>query len=123
MLRSCCRSDSRQSNRVRHSRRCYLPCRSGRAAGGSPRKAMTELTRRAHEELFDRGGFHPIYTEDPWPVLPKSIRSAWTDASRPQEECHLGKPKAESSIRIASVRAVDVISVTPVRVRSGCTLW
>src|SRR5712671_5366016 len=38
-----------------------------------------------------------------------------------KKECHLGEPEAESSIRIANVRAIDMISVTPVRVRSSCT--
>src|SRR6266849_4872847 len=38
-----------------------------------------------------------------------------------KKECHLSEPEAESSIRIADVRAIDMISVTPVRVRSSCT--
>src|SRR5882757_4765062 len=38
-----------------------------------------------------------------------------------KKECHLGEPEAESSIRIANVRVIDMISVTPVRVRSSCT--
>src|SRR5882762_11478634 len=38
-----------------------------------------------------------------------------------KKECHLGEPEAESSIRIANVWAIDMISVTPVRVRSSCT--
>jgi hypothetical protein len=49
-------------------------------------------------------------------ALPKSLRADWTDAPELKKECHRGKPKAESSIRIANVRMVDMISVTPVRV-------
>src|SRR5882724_2645308 len=49
-------------------------------------------------------------------ALPKSLRADWTDAPELRKECHRGKPKAESSIRIANVRMVDMISVTPVRV-------
>src|SRR6267142_289105 len=52
-------------------------------------------------------------------ALPKSLRADWTDAPELKKEGHRGEPKAESSIRIANVRMVDVISVTPVRVRVG----
>src|SRR5437899_7143456 len=52
-------------------------------------------------------------------ILPKSLRVDWTDAPELKKECHRGKPKAESSIRIANVRMVDMISVTPVRMRVG----
>src|SRR6476660_8845619 len=49
-------------------------------------------------------------------ALPKSLRADWTDAPELEKECHLGEPKAESPIRIANIRTVDMISVTPVRV-------
>src|SRR5687767_9742445 len=48
-------------------------------------------------------------------ALPKSLRADWTDAPELKKECHRGRPNAESSIRIANVRMVDMISVTPVR--------
>jgi len=49
-------------------------------------------------------------------ALPKSLRADWTDAPELKKECHRGKPKAESSIRVANVWMVDMISVTSVRV-------
>src|SRR3984893_11390105 len=123
MQRSCCRSDSRQSNRFHHSRRCYLPCRSRRAAGRSPRKAMTELTHRAHEDLFDLSGFHPTYTEDPWP-LPFRNRFAPTGRTPPDLKERMSLRQAKSRVVNSgwSVRAIDVISGTPVRVRRGLYL-
>jgi len=57
------------------------------------------------------------YTPNTHGCCPTEIASRRLDGrSRTQEECHLGKPKAESSIRIANVRAADMISATPVRV-------
>jgi len=49
-------------------------------------------------------------------TLPNCFAPAGPTPRALKRECHLGKPKAESPIRIANVRMIDMISVTPVRV-------
>jgi hypothetical protein len=53
--------------------------------------------------------------------LPKSMTPTVRTSPEIKKECHLGEPEAESSIRIANVWVMDMISVTSVRVRSSCT--
>ena len=114
--RNPCRSGSRQNNRCRHCRRCYLACGSKHPAT-SPCKAPTRLADRARTEPCGLGERRPTHSDDP-SLLPYRNRFAPTGRTPPalKKECHLASQKAESSIRIANVRTVDMISVTPVRV-------
>ena len=110
------RSGSLQNSRCRHCRRCYLPCGSGRVTT-NPGEATTSLEHRARTDACSRKERPPIHSDDPW-LLPYLNCFAPTGRTPPalKRECHLGKPKAELPIRIANVRTVDMISVTPVRV-------
>src|SRR5262245_21520920 len=58
-----------------------------------------------------------MHSEHPW-LLPHRNRFAPTGRALPNSRKNVtsAKPKAESSIRIANVRRVGMISATPVRV-------